>query len=67
MYGIAKMLKLKFNFMSGWKGIDRSIYEISVFYSFRLFLFFLNPDYVAAPSLRSLRSKTYVKFAFPLF
>ena len=37
MYEIAKMLKLKFKFMFGWKGIDRSIYEISVFYSFRLF------------------------------
>ena len=24
--------------MFGWKEIDRSIYEISVFYSFRLFL-----------------------------
>ena len=27
---LAKMLKLKFKFMSGWKGIDSSIYEISV-------------------------------------
>ena len=30
MYEIANMLKLKFKFMFGWKGIDRSIYEISV-------------------------------------
>ena len=37
MYEIAKMLKLKFKFMLGWKGIDRSIYEISVFHSFRVF------------------------------
>ena len=37
MFEIAKTLKLKFKFMFGWKGIDRSIYEISMFYSFRLF------------------------------
>ena len=35
--GCVKMLKLKFKFMLGWKGIDRGKYEISVFYSFRLF------------------------------
>ena len=35
--GCVKMPKLKFKFMFGRKGKDRSIYEISVFYSFRLF------------------------------
>ena len=46
------MLKLKFKFMFGWKGIDRAIYEISVFYTFRLFNYSTSNDDFSSSDLR---------------